>query len=60
MRAARDKVAQQLFGKPNHPNKELENHWLIYKGDKGYRTVGWTYSISLIFARQCPSFRMDE
>ncbi len=50
--ANRDNAAEKLFGKMNHPLKN--DHWVIYKGNADYLTVGWTYESRLIWAGQIP------
>lgn len=49
----REKVSKQLFGEFNHPTEK--EHWVIYKGDKDYLTVGWTYEAKFIYAGQVPN-----
>jgi hypothetical protein len=49
----RDEIAAKFFGKLNHPLKN--DHWVVYNGDKGYRTVGWTYESRLIYCGQVPN-----
>ncbi len=51
--AIRDEIAAKYFGKLNHPLKN--DHWVVYNGDKGYRTVGWTYESRLIYCGQVPN-----
>jgi hypothetical protein len=48
----RDAVADKLYGKFNHPKKE--DHWVVYKGNKGFLTVAWTYEARLIYSGYVP------
>jgi hypothetical protein len=48
----REEVSKKFFGEFNHPT--IPQHWVLYKGDKDYLTVAWTYEAKFIYAGMVP------
>jgi hypothetical protein len=49
----RKKVTDKFFCSFNHPT--VFEHWLIYKGNKDFLTVGWVYENKFIYAGKVPN-----